>query len=169
MLILSAVVIGNKTIISDRVNDVVKDTYDISNSNFNTSLGYRYIWFLNGYENIKKSPFIGFGIGSYKETTKKYTLDNNVQGIGFITQNPHNEYISISSQLGILGLISFIYFLLNLFRNRNTNDVSTAVLIVILVGCTMNSLFYDNILGIFSVLIIGLSMQKNLFIRSSIN
>ena len=63
----------------------------------------------------------------------------------------------------------FIYFLLNLFRNRNTNDVSTAVLIVILVGCTMNSLFYDNILGIFSVLIIGLSMQKNLFIRSSIN
>ena len=34
MLILSAVVIGNKTIISDRVNDVVKDTYDISNSNF---------------------------------------------------------------------------------------------------------------------------------------
>ena len=54
MLILSAVVIGNKTIISDRVNDVVKDTYDISNSNFNTSLGYRYIWFLNGYENIKK-------------------------------------------------------------------------------------------------------------------
>ena len=169
MLILSAVVIGNKTIISDRVNDVVKDTYDISNSNFNTSLGYRYIWFLNGYENIKKSPFIGFGIGSYKETTKKYTLDNNVQGIGFVTQNPHNEYISISSQLGILGLISFIYFLLNLFRNRNTNDVSTAVLIVILVGCTMNSLFYDNILGIFSVLIIGLSMQKNLFIRSSIN
>ena len=108
---------------------------------FNTSLGYRYIWFLNGYENIKKSPFIGFGIGSYKETTKQYTLDNNVQGIGFVTQNPHNEYISISSQLGILGLISFIYFLLNLFRNRNTNDVSTAVLIVILVGCTMNSLF----------------------------
>ena len=40
----------------------------------------------NGYENIKKKSPADSG-GSYKETTKQYTLDNNVQILD-LTQNP---------------------------------------------------------------------------------
>ena len=61
--------------------------------------------------NISNSPILGLGVGSFKISTINYFVKNPSQDSGYyITNNPHNEFISIVSQLGGVGLILFLGF-----------------------------------------------------------
>ena len=81
----------------------------------------------------------------------------------YITQNPHNEFISISTQTGFIGLSIFLTFFYFFIKNYFYTDVGKSVTIIVLTSSLFNSIFYDNVMGIFSILIISLAMQKNLF------
>ena len=74
-------------------------------------------------------------------------------------KNPHNEFISIASQLGLLGLILFILFLRSLYKTNRYFIFSNAVFITVFFSCLSNSVFYDNILGIFIIILICISSQ----------
>ena len=71
-----------------------------------SSIGYRLTFQLNSLEIIKKHPFIGVGTGDFPQEYKKVNMANS-PSIANAT-NPHNMYILVTSQLGILGLISFL-------------------------------------------------------------
>jgi len=77
-----------------------------------------------------------------------------------ISNNPHNEFISISSQLGLFGLILYILFLFTLFKESKNKFLASGVFIIILVSSFFNSAMYDNVFGIFLVIIISLVYQK---------
>ena len=78
----------------------------------------------------------------------------------YITQNPHNEIISVSTQTGFLGLSIFLGFIYFLIKDFCYTNIGKSVVVIIVTSCLFNSLFYDNVMGIFAVLIISYAMQK---------
>ena len=161
-VILSLIlIIGNKTIMYERYNNAINDLTSIKNNSYNTSLGLRYVYAENGIENIKLKPIFGHGIGSYKNTIKNYFSKNNLE-LEFccLTQNPHNEFISISTQTGLFGLFIYLSFIFFLIKDLHSTQIGKSVIAIIIVSSFFNSIFYDNVICIFSVLMISLAMQK---------
>ena len=156
-----SLILGNTSTINERFNHAVHDLSLIKNNSFDTSLGLRYIWAENGLENMLLKPIFGHGVGSYKKTIEMYNSKRNINLENCcLTQNPHNEFISISTQTGLFGLLLFIWFIYLLIKDFSHSLTGKSTLIIIIISCLFNSLFYDNVMGLFAVLIISLSMQK---------
>ena len=87
--------------ITDTINAV--KTYDV---NKGTSLGQRFTFAYNSFEIIKENPIIGVGTGDFPSEYKKVNLINSPDLPS--PTNPHNMYILVGTQLGAIGLISFL-------------------------------------------------------------
>ena len=146
----------------ERVIRINTDIEMMANNNFDSSLGKRYLWLQSGFNNIKSKPIFGYGVGSYKSKINEYISSNNINidSSLVVTNNPHNEFVSLSSQIGLFGLLFFIMFLISLFKYRENNFIVYGVFTTVVISSLFNSAFYDNILGIFLIIIISLSFQK---------
>lgn len=65
------------------------------------------------------------------------------------TVNSHNEYLQISVQTGILGLILFLSFLISILCNRRNKPIlqqqfQTALATTFIISCMFNSSFMDH-------------------------
>ena len=70
-----------------------------------TSTGERMMFYENTVKIIFEHPIRGVGIGGYPKAYAKIVKDTKMPG----TVNPHNEYLMVTSQLGLLGLCAFLY------------------------------------------------------------
>ena len=165
VLILS-VIIGNKSTIIDRYNESLANIVSIKKNRYSTSFGLRYIYADNGIKNLERKPVFGFGLGSYKSTIKNYFSENNLKLEDYISQNPHSELISISTQTGLAGILVFFTFIYFLIENFFSTTIGKSVIVIIIVNCLVNSIFYDNVMGIFAVLIISFAMQSHKTIKA---
>lgn len=136
----------------------------ISNNDFSSSTGARYLWLKIGLNSSYDNLVFGSGLGSFAHISARYL--NNQEIINnhemFVTSNPHNEYISILVQAGLCGLVFFLLFVFSQFRRGNKFIFSNGIFITVLLSCAFNSAFYDNMLGIFLVIVIALSNQDNI-------
>jgi len=163
-IILFAGILNSK-LIQHRISAAVTEIEYLQNNEYNNSVGLRLLWIKIGIHNILNSPILGSGVGSFKETSFNYFIDNEydakVNYSEAITKNSHNEFISISTQLGLVGLFLYILFLIYLFVYSLGSDFGGAVFIIVSVSSIFNSLFFDNMLGIFIILIIALGINKD--------
>ena len=106
---------AGKDVFTERLNLANNDLNSIQENKFSSSTGYRYVWLLHGLESFQNNLLLGTGVGSYKPTLKMYLDNNNLPYEEFLTQNPHNEFISIGVQTGLIGLTIFLLLLLFLF------------------------------------------------------
>lgn len=97
-----------------------------------SDLGYRITFGRNSLEIIKNNPIFGVGTGDFKWEywEVKKVLTPNLYG----TANPHNMYILVAAQFGIIGLFA----LLNIFysqvkialsSNRFIKDLGIAIVV----------------------------------------
>ena len=102
----------------------------------NNSIGYRITFALNSWEVIKENPIIGIGTGDFPIEYKKiYQIKE--QALIPNTKNPHNMYILIVMELGIIGLISMLsifYYQIKLSFNSSNRFIRD-------VGITLPFLF----------------------------
>lgn len=75
---------------------------------------------------LSDHPIAGAGLASYQEKVKPYHTTVNGEGIE-IFHHPHNIFLTMYVNLGLLGLISFILILISFFKiglSHNTYHVS---------------------------------------------
>ena len=102
-----------------------------------TSIGYRITFVRNSWEVMKENPIIGIGTGDFPMEYKKINQRNKT--IIPNTNNPHNMYILIVMQLGVIGLISMLsifYYQIKLSfnsSNRFIRDVGITLPLLFLV------------------------------------
>ena len=89
----------------ERVDSAIKNSLQYS-ENKSTSVGYRIAYTINSWEIFKKNMLIGVGTGDFPTEYKKIN-DINTPKVQS-TSNPHNMYILVLSQLGLLGFFSFL-------------------------------------------------------------
>ena len=131
-------------------------------------ISYRLEYYKNTLKVIEKSPLYGFGTGSLATEYKKVADAEGLEP----THNPHNEYLMITSQLGVIGLAIFCLMLFFQWRasfklDRENRLILHGLLVTMVVGCLFNSLLLDSGEGKFYVILLAIifsipsQQQKN--------
>ncbi len=93
------------SVFHDRADHVYSEVLQFR-SNPNTSVGLRLLFWQNSWEIIKKNPWLGVGTGDFQSA---YAEVNKRQSPRMVaTDNPHNQYILVLCQLGIVGLVALV-------------------------------------------------------------
>ena len=103
----------------------------------NTSIGQRITFVSNSFELFKTSPFYGIGTGDFPSEYKKINEINSPKVRE--TVQPHNMYMLILVQLGIIGLVSFLWIFYIQFQvalnsnNKLTQHIGLAMPLMFLI------------------------------------
>jgi len=114
LIVSTVVVVGiffsayqSSEIFQQRVDQAINEASDPNLwKGVNTSIGERFVFAMNSWEIFKENPLIGIGTGDFPNEYKKVKALNTPNSLD--TVNPHNMYILVLTQLGVLGLISLL-------------------------------------------------------------
>jgi len=87
----------------ERVEKIYPEIVQFQN-NPNTSVGLRLLFWQNSWEIIKENPWLGAGTGDFQSAYAEVNKRQSPQITA--TDNPHNQYILVLCQLGIVGLMA---------------------------------------------------------------
>ena len=139
VIIISLIAIGGynySPLFKYRLNHIAYDLA-VFTTNPNTSVGHRIIFTKNTFDMIKNDPFFGVGTGDFPTEYIKINLTNSPAVKS--TVQPHNMYLYVQAQLGLLGLASFFWIFYVQFRiaaaseNLFVHNVGTALPLLFLV------------------------------------
>lgn len=87
---------------------------DFKKHNENTTLLVRFTLWKNSFHMIKESPLLGKGPGNWILFFPKFGLhqmkDPGVENGTVVFQNPHNDWILLLSELGLIGFVCYLFF-----------------------------------------------------------
>ena len=135
---------------SRRVSRVVKEISHYKPGKARTSIGQRFDWYRSGVTLIKQKPFFGHGTGAYPIAMADIVKETKIRK----TDNPHNEFIFLTVQLGLTGLFLFLALITcQVFSARkialDRRYLLHGVLLALLSGSLINSLLFDSQQGHF--------------------
>ncbi|MFO1256908.1 MAG: O-antigen ligase family protein [Gammaproteobacteria bacterium] len=116
-----------------------------------SSLGSRLTYYQNSLALIQEHPWFGTGLGSFATRYQaKFSSES-------LTDNPHNQYLLVCVELGIVGLIGLMsLFLLMLYHTKrlrpDLSKMAQGCVVAFMIGCLVNSWLMDFTEGMFFVL-----------------
>lgn len=142
---------------SSRTERVIWEITNYASGKSRTSTGQRFDWWKNSLALIQKSPVFGHGTGSFATEQNRLIENQNTKP----TDNPHNEFLFITEQVGIIGLIAFLgIFASHILyaRSLKIEDrfLLQAVMLAMASGCLFNSFLFDSHQGHFFAIVSGL-------------
>jgi O-antigen ligase len=114
------------------------------------SVGERLEYWGNSLQIIREQPLLGSGTGSFPEVYARAVAGRNM----LATVNPHNEYLLIAVQIGVIGLASLVYLFYRQWRCAGElatllyRDLARGLVLTFVVGCLFNSLLLDHTEGL---------------------
>ena len=98
---------------------------------------------------IRDEPWIGTGVGSYSEALRSKEPEfYAATRVG--KNNPHNEFLMISVQLGAIGLFVLLYLFYtqaassDRIREKEYKYIAQGLVVLIIIGCMGNSMLLDS-------------------------
>lgn len=106
---------------------------------------------------IRRSPIVGHGTGGFERAYRELA---NPQGLP-VPAEPHNEYLAIASQVGLVGLAVWLWILIEQWRLARRlalpdQHFAQALLVLMVVGCLTNSLLHSHTIGMTYAYLTGL-------------
>lgn len=123
-----------------------------------TSAGERLDFYFNTVQIIQHHPLLGVGTGGLPAAFAQQTLGISAKK----TPNPHNEYLMMTVQIGILGLGLLLYLFFSLWRQAPylatpfAQDAARGLVLAYMVNCAFNSALLDHADGLFFAWLTGL-------------
>jgi O-antigen ligase len=108
-----------------------------------TSIGYRKTFWKNTLEMVPQYALLGTGTGGF-EKAYAVQVKGKLGTEGVITGDPHNQYLKILIEHGILGLAVFLSLLILILKQQATNPfraIGISSLLVIMTTSLFNSHF----------------------------
>ena len=135
---------------SGRIGEVISEIEQYQPGKSRTSIGQRLDWYRSGILLVKEKPIWGHGTGSYPYIQNSGTADSGIKE----TDNPHNEFLFLAIQFGLVGLLLFVVLLAaQLFCARSIpagkQMLLHGVILAIVSGSMVNSLLFDSQQGHF--------------------
>lgn len=76
----------------------------------------RLVLYETSFNMIKHHPIIGVGVNTYVLNYQKYKLHDTTPGTANTGWYAHNSYLQMAAEIGITGLLMFLYLLFKLFK-----------------------------------------------------
>lgn len=125
------------------------------------SIRQRLAYMENTVALIKIHPWVGFGTGSFKTVYEKYALNRTWP----MTANPHNEYLNIALQCGVLGLATLLWFFYVLHKSTQALEkpekyYAAGLIGIMVVGCMGNAWLMDFTSGYFFMVCLAACLAR---------
>ncbi len=131
------------------------------------STGQRLDFYYNTLQIVQQQPIFGVGTGGFPAAFAQQTQGKDVMQ----TRNPHNEYLMITVQTGMIGLALLLYLFYTQWRcaplldTPFDQDTARGLALAYLVNCLLNSPLLDHADGLFfafmtAVLFAGMRQEK---------
>lgn len=108
-----------------------------------TSMGTRMLYFQTAWNLIKSRPILGYGTGSYGHEYSAVVREKYSDWRAKPGTDPHNQYLFIWVENGIVGLLAFLAFLFFAFRRALQSPAGWAAAGVLVIWC-LTSLFNSH-------------------------
>lgn len=116
-----------------------------------TSTGERLNFYSNTLQIVQQNALFGAGTGGFPSA-----FERQIQGTGVMkTRNPHNEYLMIAVQTGVIGLTLLLYLFYTHWRYAPLlptpfeQDAARGLLLAYVINCMLNSALMDHADGLF--------------------
>jgi len=151
------VMVGSVYMLSPRLHDRVEtvkqemQAWHPDLGNEGSSAGQRLDFYYNTLQIIERNWWAGVGTGGFPDA-----YIEQIQGTNALpTHNPHNEYLMITVQTGVLGLLLLLYLYYTQWRvaplleSPYAQDAARGLVLAFIVNCTFNSALHDHADGLF--------------------
>lgn len=114
------------------------------------STGLRLEWYTTSLGILRERPLLGYGTGSFAVVYAQAVAGRNMVA----TEHPHNEYLLIAVQTGLIGLACLLYLFWSQWRAAGRlqqpfyRDLGRGLVMTFVVGCLFNSLLLDHTEGL---------------------
>lgn len=164
---IGAILISSENF-STRLHEAVGEIENYQPGSSRTSLGMRFDWWHNSITLIKEKPLLGHGTGSFENEQKRLIKGTKTMK----TDNPHNEYLLLGVQVGLVGVTLYLSLLGGLFlasykKNKPSNFLLQGVVVAMFCGCLMNSFLFDSHQGHFFAIISAILLSTQRKVSSS--
>ena len=121
--------------------------------NSETAIGQRLEFMINGYRLLAERPVFGHGTGSFKS---QYDRLAKARGLRLGVANPHNEFLMVGVQTGLVGIGFLVYFLYCQWKysfqlSLLNKNLALGLAVATTAGCMINSILLDHTEGIFII------------------
>ncbi|MCF8147143.1 MAG: O-antigen ligase family protein [Sulfuritalea sp.] len=171
-LLLSLVLYAYSLAFNTRLSGVVTESQQYAQkSDIQTSAGWRLNAWHRSLEAIQEKPFLGHGVGSWALTVKRIEGKKGASVFGEgNSSNPHQEYLLWGVELGIVGLLLFLLLLFSIAKDALQYSTPIqrsifSVAAVLAVACLFNSVLYDDLIGDYFCITLGLLMAYGIQTR----
>lgn len=114
-----------------------------------TSIGQRLGYYQTTVGMIARRPLLGAGTGGFEAAYTEQVQGTDVPP----SKNPHNQYLLVTGQLGVVGLAAFVGLLVVAWRGATRlptvpeQDMARGLVLAMASGCLFNSLLLDHTEG----------------------
>lgn len=120
---------------------------------------------------IKDNPILGIGLGNFHESYLAYLLLTVPNPLEYDVLKPHNLYLNLWLETGILGLIAFVWLIVIFYKQKGSKALqlygSTAGMAALLAQGLFDTPYFKNDLSILFWVLIGLVITNKKLVRDS--
>jgi O-antigen ligase len=110
VLVCVVLLLGSSAQVRSRVEQAVSEFETADQSAKPTSLGYRAVFWPTTLRMVRDHPLFGVGTGGFEDGYRPY--GQSVAGWqGSETADPHNQFLKILGEQGLIGLAAFLFFI----------------------------------------------------------
>ena len=143
VFLLSSSLLLTSPIVQDRIELGVKEMQHVDPTNIeSSSMGMRMVLWKHTIELIQDRPLLGFGTGGFEEAYSQKIKDNPDWEKN-IMHDPHNQFLKIWVEMGMLGLIIFLSMLASSLFQKSSKMYLHLGIGVLLAWCA-TSLFSSH-------------------------
>lgn len=147
-----------------RLADTGQEITTFEKKNEDTSAGVRLEFYRRSVDLFAHRPIAGYGVGSVLPEFERLTK-NKTGARAVMAGNPHNEFLLMAVQLGVIGVALFVWLLVALYRECKRVEplgrmLIYGYLIAFVAGCFANSLLLNFTEGSLFVLLSGVLLYS---------
>lgn len=130
-------------LIKQRFATAVEEVGKSEDSAVITPMGIRVMMWETSAAIVREAPLVGHGLGSFPDTYRRLVSERHTGWKATLTADPHNQYLLILAETGLLGLAAFAWFLYSAARQPARGPFRVIGLGLLMVWC-LTSLFSSH-------------------------
>jgi O-antigen ligase len=111
MPVLAAVAFVVSPVMHERFKTAWHELGNAANATEYTSMGIRVVMWQNTVELIRARPVLGYGLGGLEPAYAGYIKDRASGWKATVTDDPHNQFLAVWVEMGLPGLLAFLFLL----------------------------------------------------------
>lgn len=142
--ILLIIVTLTSTTLQQRIMTGLTEKASVQTSEKITSIGIRVIFTENTLELIKEQPLFGYGTSSFEKVYSNYVAKKYTDWRNDSTSDPHNQYLFVWLENGLIGLVLFLAYIVVAIRQGLQHPPFGTMAASFLVAVCATSLFNSH-------------------------